>query len=139
MRMGVFGSGFSTKEADEHVKRKDDQSSAYEPLAKRIQMPRKPEVKEDDCCSKNGDRQCMAECVEQTKPHTFTPCALYAGDIGDCGQMIVVEAMAKPEQSAGEQSEFERGRHPLVGYEVQGWDATEAVFVNMVCIGGFCG
>jgi hypothetical protein len=42
--------------------------------------------------------------------------------------MIVIEAMPKPEQSAGEQSEFERGRHPLVGYEVKEPGRNRALF-----------
>ena len=128
MRMGVPGVAFTTKEANEHVKRKHDQSGAYEPLTNCIHVARKSEVKEDDGRSENGNRKRMAQCIEQPKPHAFAPRALYAGDIGDCGKMVVIEAMPEPEQSAGEQSEFERRRHPLVGYELRESGATEAVF-----------
>ncbi len=76
-------------------------------------------------------------------PSRHVRCTLVA--VGDCGQMIVVEAMPKPEQSAGEQSEFERGRHPLVGYEVKESGATvlffskpllgDVIFVDRILIG----
>jgi hypothetical protein len=73
----------------------------------------------------------MAEGVQKSKLHALTPTALYARNIGDRCQVVVVESMTKAQQGAGKQSEFERGGHLLVAYEVMGADArTPATQMN---------
>ena len=74
-------------------------------------MRRKSEVKEDDCGSEECDGECVTQRVEQAQTHAFAPRALYARDVGNGCEMVVVEAVPKSQQSAGDQSEFERGGH----------------------------
>ena len=91
--------------------RKEDERGADEPFADGVQMARQREVQKDDGRAEEGDGERMAERVEQAELHAFTPVALNAGDVGDSGQMVVVEAVAKAEKKTGEECELERGRH----------------------------
>ena len=77
-------------------------------------------MKEDDGGAENGDGEGVAESVEEAEAHAFAPGALDAGDVGDGGEVVVVEAVAQAEESTGEKSEFERGRHCCsLGYREQ--------------------
>ena len=53
----------------------------------------------------------MAEGVEEAEAHAFAPGALDGGDVGDGGEVVVVEAVTEAEEGAGEESEFEARRH----------------------------
>ena len=68
-------------------------------------------MKEDDGGAEQRDSKRVAESVEQAELHAFAPVALDAGDVGDGGEVIVVEAVAEAEEEAGEKCELERGRH----------------------------
>ena len=69
------------------------------------------DVKEDDGGSEDGDGEGVAEGVEEAETHAFSPGALDAGDVGDGGEVVVVEAVAEAEEGAGEEGEFEARRH----------------------------
>ena len=66
---------------------------------------------EDDGGAEDGDGEGVAEGVEEAEAHGFAPVALEAGDVGDGGEVIVVEAVAKAQEGAGEEREFQLGRH----------------------------
>ena len=68
-------------------------------------------MEEDDGGAEEGDGEGVAEGVEEAEAHTLAPAALDAGDVCDRGEVVVVEAMAKTEQGAGEQGELELGSH----------------------------
>src|SRR5215469_3220165 len=72
-------------------------------------------MEKDNGCSEDGYGEGVAESVEQAEAHAFAPGALDTGDVGDGGEVVVVEAVAESQKGAGEQSEFERGRHEPFG------------------------
>jgi hypothetical protein len=53
----------------------------------------------------------VAKGIEEAETHAFAPGALDAGDVGDGGEVIVIEAVAEAEQGAGEEGEFESRGH----------------------------
>src|ERR1700754_4092036 len=91
--MGI--AGFATKKDDEHIKSKRDQGCADETLTDAIEVCRESEVKEDDGGSKDCDRECVSQRIEQPQTHAFAPSALYARDICNGCQMVVIEAVPK--------------------------------------------
>jgi hypothetical protein len=113
--------GFAAEEADEDVDGEDDEGGSDEALADGVHMVGKRDVKEDDGGTEDGDGEGVAESVEEAETHSFSPGALDAGDVGDGCEVVVVEAVAKAEESAGEKGEFERRRHCcLLGYREEG-------------------
>lgn len=107
------------RKGTEDIDGEKNQRRTYEAFTDSVEMVGKAEVQKDDHCAKHRNHHGMAECVEQTEPHPFAPGALHAGDVGNGRQVVVIEAVAQPKQRAGEQGEFERGRHKLlVGYGV---------------------
>ncbi len=103
--------GPSAEEADEDVDGEEDEGGSDEALADDVHVVGEGEVKEDDGGAEDGDGEGVAEGVEEAEAHAFTPGALDAGDVGDGGKVVVVEAVAEAEEGAGKESEFERGRH----------------------------
>ena len=110
--------GFAAEEADEDVDGEDDEGRADETFAYDVHVAGQPDVKEDDSGAEDGDGEGVAEGVEEAEAHAFFPGALDAGDVGDGGQVVVVEAVTEAEEGAGEEGEFERGGHPFIGYRV---------------------
>ncbi len=103
--------GFAAEEADKDVDGQDDEGGSDEALADGVHVVRKGEVKEDDGSAEESDGEGVAEGVEEAETHSFAPGALDAGDVGDGGEVVVVEAVAEAEEGAGEEGEFERGGH----------------------------
>ncbi len=101
----------AAKEHDENVDGEDDEGGTDQPLADGVHMRWKGKMKEDDSRTENGDGERVAEGIEQAKPHAFAPVALNAGDIGDCGQMVVVESVAQAKEKTGDKCKLKRGRH----------------------------
>jgi len=117
----VGGIRFAAEKADEDVDGEDDEGGSDETLADGVHAARKGEVKEDDGSGEESDGESMAECVEEAEPHTFPPGALNAGDVGDGGEVVVVETVTKAQEGAGEKGEFKRRRHCcLLGYREWG-------------------
>ncbi len=114
-------SGLATEKADEDVDGEDDEGGSDEALADGVHVVREGEVKEDDGGAEKSDGEGVAEGVEKAETHAFAPSALDAGDVGDGGEVVVVEAVAQAEQGAGEESEFECRRHCCyLGYQATG-------------------
>ena len=107
----VWRAGFATEEADEDVDGEDDEGGSDEALADGVHVVRKGEVKEDDGGAEESDGERVAESVEEAEAHSFSPGALDAGDVGDGGEVVIVETVAEAEEGAGEEGEFERGGH----------------------------
>lgn len=101
----------AAEKRDHDVECKQDQRGADETLADGVQVPGQREVQKDDGRPEQGNGERMAQRIQQTQLHAFTPVALNAGDVGDSGQVVVVEAVAKPEKKTGEECELERRRH----------------------------
>ena len=121
--MPMAAGGVAAYKTDRHIQRKNDESRSHKPLSHDIHSLWQAKVKEDDGSTEQSHRKRMAERIQKPKLHALTPAALYARNIGDRCQVVVVEAVTKAQQSAGKQSEFERGGHLLVAYEVMGADA----------------
>lgn len=64
-------------------------------------------MKTDDEAAERGDSGRVAEYVEQTHTHRATRFGFDVGDVGNCGDVVVVEAMLESENGSGEQREFE--------------------------------
>jgi len=109
----VGSAGFAAQEADEDVDSEDDEGRSDETLADGVHVRRKAEVKEDDGGSEDGDGKGVAKGVEEAEAHGVAPVALDTCDVGDGGEMVVVEAVAETKEGAGDESEFERGGHPV--------------------------
>ena len=78
-------------------------------------------MQQNDGGAEESHGEGVAEGVEKAETHAFAPGALDAGDVGDGGEVVVVEAVAQAEQGAGEESEFECRRHCCyLGYRQQG-------------------
>jgi len=107
----TMAAGFAPKECNEYVNGQDDKGSADQALADAIQVPGHGKVQEDDGRAENGHGQRVAQRIEQAELHAFAPISLHAGNVGDRGEMVVIEPMAKAEEDAGDQCEFERGLH----------------------------
>ena len=103
--------GLAAEEGDQHIDGEDDERGADETFADGIEMCGEREMQEDDGGAEEGDGKRVAKGVEQAELHAFAPVALDAGDVGDGGQVIVVEAVAYAEEETGEKGELERGRH----------------------------
>jgi len=84
----------ATKESDEDVDCKDNESSPHQTFADSIEAVGKSEMQKDGGGSKDRNRNGMAECIEQAKSHAFAPGSLHARDIGNGSEVIVVEAVA---------------------------------------------
>ena len=108
MTTGVW---FTAKKADEDINGQNNKGRADQALADAIQVPGHGKVQEDDGRTENGHGQRMAQRIEQAELHAFAPISLHAGNVGDRGEMVVIEPMAKAEEDAGDQCEFERGLH----------------------------
>lgn len=109
MLVGRIGSPANKGKQD--IERKNDQCCAYNSLSNCVEVPRQTQMKKDDHSSQNRDSKRMTKRVQQAKAHAFAPGSLYARDIGNGCQVVVVEAVSKSQQSAGEQREFECRRH----------------------------
>ena len=101
----------AAQEGDEDVDGEGDEGGSDEALADGVQMLGQAEVEEDNGGSEDRDGEGVAEGVEEAEAHAFSPGALDGGDVGDGGEVVVVEAVTKAEQGAGEESEFELRRH----------------------------
>ena len=101
----------AAKEHNENVDGENDEGSSDQALADSVHVRREGEVKEDDGGAEDGDGEGVAESIEQAKSHAFAPVALNAGDIGDRGQMIVVESVAQAKEKTGDECKLKRGRH----------------------------
>jgi hypothetical protein len=84
-------------------------------------------MKKYDGGAEKSDSKGVTESVQETEAHAFAPGALDAGDVGDSSKVVVVEAMAQAQESAGEKGEFERRKHCCsLGYREQGrWREVE--------------
>lgn len=102
---------FAAEEGDENVDAESDESGSDESLADGVHVLGEADVEEDDGGSEDGDGEGVAECIEEAEAHAFAPGALDGGDVGDGGEVVVVEAMTEAEEGAGEESEFEARRH----------------------------
>src|SRR6185312_8025339 len=100
----------TAKEHDENVDGEDNKSGADQALADGVHVRRKGEMEEDDSGAEDGDGERVAEGIQQTELHAFAPVTLNAGDIGDRGQMVVVEAVAKAKEKTGDKCKLKRGR-----------------------------
>ena len=96
-------------EGGEDVDGEGDEGGAHKAFADGIEVLGEGEVEEDDGDAEDGDGEGVAEGVEQAEAHAFAPAALDAGDVGDGGEMVVVEAVAEAQQEAGKESELESG------------------------------
>jgi hypothetical protein len=101
----VMVSRFAVEEGDEDVDAESDESCSDKSLADGVHVLGEADVEEDDGGSEDGDGEGVAECVEEA------PGALDGGDVGDSGEVVVVEAVTEAEEGAGEESEFEARRH----------------------------
>ena len=109
--VGVLA-GLAAEEGDEDVGGEDDEGGADEAFADGVEVGGDGEMEEDDGGAEEGDGEGVAEGVEEAEAHALTPVGLDVGDVGDGGEVVVVEAVAQPEESAGEESEFQgRGHH----------------------------
>ncbi|MCU1224367.1 MAG: hypothetical protein JWQ42_2460 [Edaphobacter sp.] len=109
----MMGAGFAAQEADEDIDGEEDEGRSDEALADGVHVRREAEVEEDDGGAEDGDGEGVAEGVEEAEAHGVAPVALDAGDVGDGGEVVVVEAVAETKEGAGDQGEFERGGHPV--------------------------
>lgn len=103
------------------VEGEQDEGGADETLADGVHAGGQGEMEGDDGDAEDGDGEGVAEGVEQAEAHAFAPAALDAGDVGDGGEVIVVEAMAQAEQSAGDESQLKRVGHG-VGKGTARWE-----------------
>jgi len=102
---------FAAEEGDENVDAESDESGSDESLSDGVHVLGEADVEEDDGGSEDGDGEGVTEGVEEAEAHAFSPGALDGGDVGDCSQVVVVEAVTEAEEGAGEEGEFEARRH----------------------------
>jgi hypothetical protein len=95
--MVVGFAGFAAEEADEDIHGENDEGGSDEALADGVHMVGKRDVKEDYGSAEDGDGEGVAESVEEAETHTFSPGALDAGDVGNGGEVVVVETVAEAE------------------------------------------
>ncbi len=53
----------------------------------------------------------MSKRVQQTESHALPPAALHTGDIRNGRHVVIVKAVAQPQEETGDKREFKRGRH----------------------------
>ena len=51
-------------------------------------------------------RCCVAQGIEQAQPHAPPAIGLHAGDVGDGGNMVVIEPVTKPEDRSRDKGEL---------------------------------
>uniref|UniRef100_E6PZP4 Uncharacterized protein n=1 Tax=mine drainage metagenome TaxID=410659 RepID=E6PZP4_9ZZZZ len=97
----VVGVGVGMEEASDDGDAKHDEGGSDESLGEPIKPCGQGNVKlyNQDAESDDGER--VAEGVEQTKAHGAHAAAGHGGDVGDGGEMVVVEAMTQAEDKTG--------------------------------------
>ena len=84
-----------------HANAQDDEGEADQPLGPVIQALRKAHVQLQDGNAQRGHREGVAEGVGHAQAQSATPVALHGSDVGDGRQMVIIEAMAQPQDQAG--------------------------------------
>ena len=92
----------ATQTAVDDLHRQGDEGDAYQALTENVEMCWQRQVQKDDRGTERRDRECMPKRIQQAQPHTLPPPPLHARDIRDSGQVIVIEAVPKTQQCAGE-------------------------------------
>ena len=82
-----------------------------EAMKEAVFTPSPAQQRPDRAGAEDGDGEGVTESIEQAKSHAFAPVVLNAGDIGDRGQMIVVESVAQAKEKTGDKCKLKRGRH----------------------------
>jgi hypothetical protein len=100
-----------SQERPQDVHGQDDQCRPNDALADRIHPSGQRQVQGDHENAENGDREGMPKGIEEPETHPLSPTALHACDIRDRREMVVVEPMPQPQQSAGEEGEMELCGH----------------------------
>jgi hypothetical protein len=100
--MGVFA-----EDSRNYADAEQDESESDEPLAPVVKSLWQAEVELEDGDAEDGYSEGVAEGVGHAEAQTAAPVALYGCDVGDGRQVIVVEAVAQPQQQAGAQRGIE--------------------------------
>jgi len=110
--VSVFGQVTGLEdEGAEDVDAEEEEGEADEALGPAIDASRQIDSEEDDDEAEGGDHDGVAEGVDHAKTHSGVARLLDADDVGDGGDVIVVEAVAEAEQGSGEEREIERVVH----------------------------
>jgi len=78
----------------------DDEGESDKAFGEVIEPLRQSKMKLKDGDAKRGHGKGVAKGVGHAQAETAAPVALHGGDVGDCRQVIVVEAVTQPKQQA---------------------------------------
>ena len=95
----------------EDVNAEDEEGEADEALGPAIDADGEIDSEEDDDEAEGGNHDGVAEGVDHAETHGGAARLLDADDVGDGGDVVVVEAVAEAEQGSGEECEIERVVH----------------------------
>ena len=89
--------GVSFEQRSQNIDPQDQQSESHQALGDAIHAARQGKLKHDDGAAQHGHHGGMSQGVEQSKAHAAPAVGLHAGDVGDGGDVVVVESVMKPE------------------------------------------
>lgn len=98
-------------EGSEDVDAEDEQGEADETLGPAVDSGGQADAEKNDDGAESGDGEGVAEGVDHAEPEGGAPGRLDADDVGDGGDVVVIEAVAKAEHGCGEERDVERGVH----------------------------
>ena len=102
---------FAPDERAQHVEREHDEGQPDQALGPAIHAARKRELEADDDRAQHGYGSSVSQGVHQAEPHGSRGTCLDAGDVGDGGDVVVVEAVAEAEDRARKQDDIEGSAH----------------------------
>jgi len=79
----------------------NDQCDADQPFSPMVNALGQAEVQLQDCDAERGHSEGVADGIGHPQSESAPPVALHCCDVGDGGKVIVVEAVAQPQDQAG--------------------------------------
>ena len=89
------GRRVAVEKRSQNVDAKDQQSQSHQSLGDPIDAMRQRELKDDDGAAQHTHHCRVSQRVEQTKPHTAPATGLHTGDVGDGGNVVIVESVTE--------------------------------------------
>ncbi len=125
------------EDSGDYADAKQDESEADEALAPVVQSLGQAEVELKNGDAEDGYGEGVTEGVGHAEAQSAAPIALHGGDIGDGGQVIVVEAVTQAQEQAGAQRGIEfpvaQERYHEIQYSAYAvraeWRRSQALFL----------